>query len=381
MIPSKIRFKIVTILVGLAVGLLLGEVMLRIIQPHNYFSVLLPNKDGTEKPPVHFFPGLDTLVHSTSNKYGYRSAHYFSKNKYGILTIGGSTTECVLLDDEKTWPFLLEKKLNSLSVNQFVVGNIGRASMNSGHHHLQLKYTEPQYDGIGLVLVLMGVNDYLRFLTSHPEYTPTQQSTSLFKEAFLRYPTDKNTEWYKRTELWMHLRNGKQAISSIQRASEFKRNLIPDMEDRIHYCRSIEKKDTLPNLSIALADYEKNIRNMAEVARQRNYQLIFISQPTLWKATMDSLSFNFAYSTLSFTKPNVYTPEAYAKGMATFNQKLKEVATMEAVPVIDLAELLPKDTTVFFDFCHFNNSGAEQVSDILLDRLQTEIKDDLVLTN
>ncbi|KIX12937.1 hypothetical protein X474_16690 [Dethiosulfatarculus sandiegensis] len=37
---------------------------------------------------------------------------------------------------------------------------------------------------------------------------------------------------------------------------------------------------------------------------------------------------------------------------------MKNLRKQEKYPCLDLAELLPKDTTVFYDDCHFNEGGA-----------------------
>ena len=43
------------------------------------------------------------------------------------------------------------------------------------------------------------------------------------------------------------------------------------------------------------------------------------------------------------------------------------VCREEGVDCIDLASMLPKDTTVFYDHCHFNIEGCRKIAGILLD--------------
>jgi hypothetical protein len=64
-----------------------------------------------------------------------------------------------------------------------------------------------------------------------------------------------------------------------------------------------------------------------------------------------------------------YSVEALAEGMAAYNGRLLEICRQRQVECIDLATLLPKDTTVFYDDAHFNESGAKQVARIVADYL------------
>ena len=64
-----------------------------------------------------------------------------------------------------------------------------------------------------------------------------------------------------------------------------------------------------------------------------------------------------------------YTAEALARGMAAYNKRLLDICAERQVECIDLATALPKDTTVFYDDVHFNESGSKQVAQILADYL------------
>ena len=48
-----------------------------------------------------------------------------------------------------------------------------------------------------------------------------------------------------------------------------------------------------------------------------------------------------------------------------YNRAMIEVCRDEGVDCIDLASLLPKDTSVFYDDFHFNIPGCEKIANIL----------------
>lgn len=51
--------------------------------------------------------------------------------------------------------------------------------------------------------------------------------------------------------------------------------------------------------------------------------------------------------------------------MGRYNETLSKVCRAQHVECIDLASLLPKDTSVFYDDIHFNEEGADKVAEIL----------------
>jgi hypothetical protein len=167
----------------------------------------------------------------------------------------------------------------------------------------------------------------------------------------------------------MHLRDANQVIQFQKKYFFIQNNLIESLHERVNYCNDAVKTDTLPNLDVALNDYEFNIRKMIAFAKHSDLHLVFVNQPTLWHEGMDKKSLNYCYSNLSLNQPTVYSLSAYLKGINTFNHRLESICKTENISFIDLDGNLPKDTNTFFDFCHFNNSGTEKVSQVLSDNL------------
>jgi hypothetical protein len=66
---------------------------------------------------------------------------------------------------------------------------------------------------------------------------------------------------------------------------------------------------------------------------------------------------------------SAYTSKVLEEIMSAYNQTLIEVCKEEGIPYIDIASMLPKDTSVFYDDCHFNISGCEMVSEIVFERV------------
>ena len=63
-----------------------------------------------------------------------------------------------------------------------------------------------------------------------------------------------------------------------------------------------------------------------------------------------------------------YEVEDLQNGLRAYNDVVRELARRRGFTLVDLARQLPKDTTVFCDDVHFNESGARQVADLLAAR-------------
>lgn len=350
------------------VCLLLLEIGLRLVAPHKLYASQIPNTQLERSQKVHdIFPGIDSVSYFSVNQYGYRSQSYFDKSRFGILAIGGSTTQCLSISDEESWPWILEEKLNELTkATEFTVGNIGAAAFNSGNHYHQLKHIEPQFENIKMVLMLVGVNDFVRVLTLNDSYYPTSADTHLYNRSFVRLPRSGKPYWYQRNELFMHTRDAYNAFRSNTEAFDKEKlySLFTEYESAI-------KTNQLPDMSVALKDYENNLRNIAQLARERDITLILISQPTLWHKDMSDFEEKIASIGAPVTNKKAYSPSALSKGMDVFNEKLRQVATEEDIAFIDLASKLPKDTTVFYDWCHYNKRGSHAVAELIYQDLKT----------
>src|SRR4051812_23284829 len=92
---------------AIALGTL--EVALRLIQAvkNRPYYVWQPDQHYTFHPDPEVFYGVKGLKHFSINSKGFRGKEFAEKDaKY--ITIGGSTTECLYLDDSETWTALLQ---------------------------------------------------------------------------------------------------------------------------------------------------------------------------------------------------------------------------------------------------------------------------------
>ena len=65
--------------------------------------------------------------------------------------------------------------------------------------------------------------------------------------------------------------------------------------------------------------------------------------------------------------PGYLSAADMAKAMDTFNQEMLSVCRQDGLECFDLAPLVPKDTSAFYDDVHLNEGGARIVAALLAD--------------
>lgn len=122
-------------------------------------SQFLPNQKYTFESKEGI-PHLDTLVHFSTNNYGFRGKEL--KNKaadcYRIFLIGGSTTECLMLDDSKAPHALMQNQLRDFQVEVYNAGKSGDMSID----HLAMLIHRVAHLEPDLIVLLCGINDLKR---------------------------------------------------------------------------------------------------------------------------------------------------------------------------------------------------------------------------
>ncbi len=352
------------------------EVILRAYSSDDYF-VWHPNLEKTFKPLPGIMPGISGESRFTINASGMRGDPFPEGDRYRILTIGGSTTECLYLDQSEAWPQLLQDKLNNLGGPDVWVGNVGASGRNTRHHLLQIEKLLEQYPRIELIVLLIGINDLSLRLRQDIDFRPMRQEGPEYKQillnkAFSVHPTrDPLLPFYKRTEIWRLLRRVKHRVL-IPVANTVIQDDAAEIykEWRRHRRNAAKVLDTLPDLSSALEEYAQNIHSIIDLAQERGTAIVFMTQPSMWRQDLpESLSNLLWFGGIgNFQEQSgkpYYSVNALANAMEMYNETLLNVCKIRPVDCLDLAPLVPKDTTAFYDDVHFNEQGATTVANAL----------------
>jgi lysophospholipase L1-like esterase len=366
------------ILASVAVTLIVAEFALRLAMPSGYY-IWKPQMSRTFMPAPGVLPGISGESRFRTNSYGLRADELSEQDGYRILTIGGSTTECLYLDQTETWPQLLQDSLRAFTTAPRAwVGNAGMSGRNSRHYVLAMRHLPLQEMKIDAVVLLAGINDLSFRLSQDDDFDPFALSKPdverrLIAETFLGLTRgDPRESWLKRTVLWQLLRalkarwNNRSAARGVQDVTgtfyeEMRRNrreagrIIPAM----------------PDLNTALDEYARNLKEVVALARVGSVRLLLLTQPTIWRGglpkELDSLLWFGGIGDFQVRRGQpYYSVEALAQGISRYNDVLLQTCASEHLECIDLASHV-NDTSLFYDDVHFNEAGARQVAGIVAD--------------
>lgn len=350
-------------LVSLALFLVLGEIALRLMSPDRYY-VWEPGTRQIFRPMPSIMPGIEGESRFFINEHGLRGDPFSPDQDYRILAVGGSTTECLYLDETEAWPRLLQERLGP----RVWVGNVGRSGQMTHNHVLQVEKLTRQYPRIDAVLLLAGVNDLMRRLKEDP------RTEDLMAASFAVLPSQGGL---MPVEIRRRLR------TVWKRYLEPRRELIQDDAGKVyvkwrnHRQSASRLRESLPDLSAALAEHARNVSRIVDDARSRGIRVVLLTQPALWRPGLTAEEQGLLWmGGVGAYQENpgheYYTVEALAAGMERFNDVLRDLCRSKRATCVDLARELPRNTSVFYDDVHFNEEGARKVAAVIGDRLSLQ---------
>jgi lysophospholipase L1-like esterase len=375
--------KLIIMAAGLLAGLIIIEVALHLLNPYPAYFVIRPNQRWQFNIDTGLMPGLEPNSTFTTNELGIRGDPYQADGRYNILTIGGSTTEVALLDDSKSWPYLLQRNLNQengrppyLDPNIPIwVGSIGRSGHGLVEHIHALQFFVPQYR-FDAVILMVGVNDFQPIVQQPKLYNdqyedPTNYTFYLHRSFHIRPLTDPNmTRPFPQNTAVFNLFD----VSLWRLLSRTADEIAIEYPDvgvyerrRLNY-QTAPELPGLPDLTPALTQYRDNLLLIVELAKQHNLRLILVTQPAIWHEELSpeiqqNLWLGFRGD---FAVPDGrYSPTDLLQGLEQFNQVLLDICTQEKVECVDLTAEMNGQEKYFYDDIHFNVAGSDKVADLL----------------
>ncbi len=359
------------VILSILLSLFIAELILRFIyQQQTKYFVWQPNLSHTFHPDSTIFYGITGTKQFSINTQCFRGDEFTNDSSVKYLCIGGSTTECLYLDDKETWCYKLQEALNS----KFVIGSIGKSGCTTRENYIQLKYFVPQLGKIGGVILMVGLNDMMKRLSRDTLFENNFQFTPKLEDSLantILLSNRKESSWWRNTRLFQLAQNIFHQANKV----EWK-NVQDDSgeiyktwrENRQHASAII---DTLPDLTSALNEYERNLQLIYEETQRQGIKLILVNQAVLYKDSMSAYENNLLWmgGKGSFQEEKnhaYYSSAALKKALELYNERLQKFSlNKEHVEFIDLAIQLPQDTSVFYDDCHFNEAGARKVAGII----------------
>ncbi|QEC42329.1 SGNH/GDSL hydrolase family protein [Pseudobacter ginsenosidimutans] len=340
----------------LGITFLAMEIILRIYNPFGFRlkgdQIILPvNTKLTIQNSIN--PKLDSVIVNTRNELGFRgeSKPADFNSRLSIITVGGSTTECHFNNDDKTWPALLEHKLDD-SFQHVWLNNAGLDGHSTfGHQVLLQDYLvkiKPK-----VILFLTGVNDVE---SDRPSFHDQQNKRGAFSD--LKHYLVNNSEVLS---LLVNLARGWKAQQTHNTSGV---NIDP-RQLPVSHMTDAESAAQLKLQQQFLPGYRERVRELMDTCLKYQIKPVFITQPLLYGEGIDSVT----QVNLATIRHKNVSGKCSWQVLELYNDELRKLGAERNILVIDLAARMPKNSLYFYDESHFTNAGTEKVASIVNESL------------
>jgi hypothetical protein len=251
----------------------------------------------------------------------------YSDSDVKLVFLGGSTTECIFVTEEKRFPYLVGTILKSKINKNVIVYNSG-VSGNHTYHAIDILINKiipmhPKY-----VILMECINDWTTLLFEGT-YWNNNPTRSLI--------IDPNCKIVVNKDEWAHLRG----------------------------------KPLNLNKEYILEEYKKAQLTFINICKANNIEPILMTQANRYLENPDDkIKRNVEEKLLSF---GIVYEQAMALNME-MNNVTRGNARNNNLILIDLDAMIPKSKEVMYDIVHYNDKGSVMAADIISKELIKIIK-------
>ena len=266
-----------------------------------------------------------------------------------LVFLGGSTTECMLVDENLRFPALVGALLSQqtgLAINSYNGGKGGNNSLHSINVLLN-KVVPLDPDA---VILMHNINDLVILMLEQTYWNSNPKRSPVVTVA---EPTLANVI---RTNLTRWVPNTLRFAGSLGRRSDGIRSVNMD-EFAI-------KRGTAVTLDLQalLREFELNLMTFIALCQTRGISPVLMTQANRLTATPDA----FITKLMAHTERDYQVSYRQFKTVYdAFNERIREVGRKNGVLVIDLEGMIPKTSDHLFDLVHFNDSGSRLAAQII----------------
>ncbi len=299
---------------------------------------------------------LDPVTHHTKNALGFRGPDPPPDiaSRFTLLTIGGSTTECLFLSDGKTWTDALARRL-ARTWPGIWVNNAGLDGQSTyGHLILLRDFVVALHPSVAVFLI--GVND-VGLEASNPYDTALTPTPSWLRTA--------------RGFVTAHLETA-QVAENLARMARARDAGFGHSQIDLTTLTLLEDDDavtaaTIEKFAQPLPAYRERVAAIVETCRRNGIDPVLVTQPAVFGDAIDPVT------GVNLARVQVRGPangKLWWRVQEMYNDVTRGVAADQHVLLVDAAHDLPKDSRFFYDFIHFTNEGAARLGDLIADRLE-----------
>lgn len=367
------------VLAGLAFALvaIAAEMLLRVLAP-------VPDPYESEKHPdqlnryirSEFPPDLALVTESREGLIGVAGRNHFTTNGHGfrgdplvmpkpegeyrVFLMGGSTMECLYLDDADSVDAVLQRALQQRvgAARTVKVFNTGKSGEKSDDHLAmyaqRVAHLEPD-----LVIAVLGFNDfragwwrydYRHYGRGGPFANPPTLDVPLLLRMVL---TEFQLPRYVQAAL--DRARGQSAEATLQAIP-----LATAYHDKVELRRALPVVDVPPEINPEA--YRRNLEALVGMIRAQGTSVILGTQGASWNAEPGSPLHDWHWMQTGPEGRFAFRNDVLMEKLAIFNAITRDVAARQGVPLYDAASILEPTPDHYYDDVHWNVGGARRVA-------------------
>jgi len=255
---------------------------------------------------------------------------------FRVFCLGGSTTEWRDSQD-RGWPVRVQDALRkSLGREDIEVYNLGREWYTSMHsminYEVNLRSQKPD-----LIIIMHAINDLLH--NADFSYFSHEEYRSDYRHFF-------------------------GPVNNIVARQGFESFLFEKFR-RLWYNKERQTVDQLAFPGVAA--FIRNLSTVIDLAELDGTRVVLMTQPNLFKESMNEAELKAIYmiNNEAIGAREKWSPSTGLRGFRLYNEALYNLARTRNIPVIDLAEAVPKSLDYFDDDVHYTDPAFDLIGEFV----------------
>ncbi len=270
-----------------------------------------------------------------------------------IVFLGGSSTECMFMDEENRFPYVVGTILEQQTGRKINSYN-GGLSGNNSLHAIDILVNKVVPLKPRLVVFMENINDLSTLL-----YQGTYWSSNNVRSPL---------ETLIKTKLVGKLLK-EILIPNLNEAwRNFKGTVFPHEGDE--FAQAHKKKLTVNAAGMA-REFAMNLQMFVDICRDRGMTPVLMTQANRIKAAPDPV---VAAYIGQYSQDTGVSYQDFKAVYDLFNETIREVGRKNGLMVIDLAREVPPDKEHLYDMVHFNDAGSRYAAGIIAAQLKPLIE-------
>ena len=270
-----------------------------------------------------------------------------------IVFLGGSTTECMFMDEENRFPYVVGTILERETGKRINSYNGGLASNNSLHAiDLLVNKVIPLQPRV--VVFMENINDL---------------STLLYEKTYwnknnVRAPIETLVKAKLVGKLLKEM-----LIPNLNEAwRNFTRTVLPHEEDE--FAQAHKQKLVLDRTGMA-REFALNLQMFVNICRDRGITPVLMTQGNRITDHPDPVVAKYIDQ---YSQATGVSYQDFKAVYDRFNDTIRQVGQKNEVLVIDLANEVPPDQMHLYDMVHFNDAGSRYAAKVIASRLKSLVE-------